>query len=145
MPVGRKGKSSRPRGVPPEVAQLLAYAGEDLAAARDLARNPDRADRIVGFHSQQCVEKALKAVLAGSGEGYEQVHDVAVLIEHLRGLPRLDVPAVVEEADWLTPWAVRERYPRASAAAPARLDRDRALGTAGAVLTWAAESAVPPR
>jgi HEPN domain-containing protein len=48
-----------------KVADLfLSKAASDLAAAGSLARDPDQADDVVGFHAQQAVEKALKAVVA---------------------------------------------------------------------------------
>jgi HEPN domain-containing protein len=43
---------------------LLRKAESDLAVARVLAADPDPHDDAIGFHAQQAVEKALKAVLA---------------------------------------------------------------------------------
>jgi hypothetical protein len=41
-----------------EVADLfLSKAASDLAAAELLARDPDQADDVVGFHAQQAVER----------------------------------------------------------------------------------------
>lgn len=44
--------------------RLLRKAASDLAAARLLADDADQGDDVVGFHVQQAVEKAVKAVLA---------------------------------------------------------------------------------
>jgi HEPN domain-containing protein len=43
---------------------LLRKATDDATAARKFADDPEIADAIVGFHAQQAVEKALKAVLS---------------------------------------------------------------------------------
>ena len=48
--------------------ELIALASEDAVAAGAMLDVGVVTDRIVGFHAQQAVEKALKAVLA--------VHDV---------------------------------------------------------------------
>ena len=54
-----------PRPEPRDLADLfLRKADSDLTAARTLADDDDQDDAVVGFHTQQAVEKALKAVLA---------------------------------------------------------------------------------
>jgi HEPN domain-containing protein len=63
-----------------EVAELLlAKAASDLSAARALARDLDQQDDVVGFHAQQAVEKALKAVLAVRGFEIPRTHDLDLL------------------------------------------------------------------
>ena len=47
--------------------ELLGLARGDEAAARAMLDSDAVSDAIIGFHSQQAVEKALKAVLAASG------------------------------------------------------------------------------
>ena len=47
-----------------EARVLLRKAEGDSRAAEQLAKSPSQALWIVGFHAQQAVEKALKAVLA---------------------------------------------------------------------------------
>jgi hypothetical protein len=44
--------------------QLLQLAGDDELAARSLLAATEIADAIIGFHAQQAVEKAIKAVLS---------------------------------------------------------------------------------
>lgn len=51
-----------------EAQLLLRKAREDADAATKLAADGDTADAIVGFHAQQAVEKALKAVQFRYGE-----------------------------------------------------------------------------
>lgn len=43
-------------------------------------------DAIFGFHAQQAIEKALKALITERGERHEFTHDLSVLVEHLREL-----------------------------------------------------------
>lgn len=50
------------------VARLLAAAARrDEQAFRALTAVPEMNDAVIGFHAHQCVEKALKAVLAHAG------------------------------------------------------------------------------
>jgi hypothetical protein len=53
---------------------LLRKAASDLAAARVLAADPDPHDEAIGFHAQQAVEKAVKAVLALSQIAAPRTH-----------------------------------------------------------------------
>lgn len=63
-----------------EVAQLLLQkAREDLSAAQALIATEDQADHVIGFHLQQAVEKALKAVLADRAIEIPRTHDLAYL------------------------------------------------------------------
>jgi HEPN domain-containing protein len=52
---------------------------------------------VVGFHLQQCVEKALKAVLSHAGIAFRRTHDIAELLDLIadRGL------GPPPYADWL--------------------------------------------
>jgi hypothetical protein len=43
---------------------LLDSARQDLAACELLVSSPGMGDAVVGFHAQQAIEKALKAVLS---------------------------------------------------------------------------------
>jgi len=56
--------------------ELLGLARDDEAAARAMLESDAVTDAIVGFHCQQAVEKALKAVLAASGADFPFAHDV---------------------------------------------------------------------
>ena len=46
---------------------LLARARDDLYVVRRLRTDPDAPGWVLGFHAQQAVEKALKAVLSSAG------------------------------------------------------------------------------
>ena len=60
-------------------AQLLDRAADDVAAASALLEVAGVSDAIVGFHAQQAVEKAIKAVLTSSGIDYPFTHDLELL------------------------------------------------------------------
>ena len=67
-----------------EAAELfLEKAASDLAAARLLAGDADQDDNVVGFHAQQAVEKALKAVVAVRSLEIPRSHDLGLLIRLL--------------------------------------------------------------
>ena len=65
---------------------LLRKAEGDLAAARALVDRTEIADDIIGFHAQQAVEKAAKAVLTLRGMDYPRSHDLHYLAEQLHDL-----------------------------------------------------------
>jgi HEPN domain-containing protein len=88
---------------------LLALAGDDLAAVHALADAPAVSDAIVGFHAQQATEKALKSVLAATGRDFPFTHNLAVLAQLCEdaGVP---LPAELDALDLLTPYGVAARY-----------------------------------
>ena len=65
--------------------------------------------RQVCFHSQQCAEKGLKAVILEKGEKLRKVHDLLELSKDIEDLS-LQLPASVEELDFLNR-VYRSRYP----------------------------------
>jgi HEPN domain-containing protein len=65
--------------------------------------------RQVCFHSQQCAEKGLKAVILEKGKKLKKVHDLLELSKDIEELP-LQLPASVEELDFLNR-VYRSRYP----------------------------------
>lgn len=89
--------------------QLLGLAAEDEAALRAMVDVPAVTDAIVGFHAQQAVEKALKALLAARGVDFPFTHDLRVLMDlcDSAGFP---VPPTLADAARLTPYAVAQRY-----------------------------------
>lgn len=117
-----------------EVAGLLLQkAREDLSAAQVLAATENQADHVIGFHLQQAVEKALKAVLALRAIEIPRSHDLGYLVERLEGLEE-ELPQAVVSSDWLTPWGVLFRYDDDPAIS---LDRDLALEAATAAVGFA--------
>ena len=106
---------------------LLSLAREDLAAAEALDRAERVSDAPVGFHGQQAVEKALKAVIASRDQDFPFTHDIGLLMQLCQDAG-LELPADLTEADRLTPYAAAIRY---------GLGDPRAVSTADA-LRWAA-------
>lgn len=119
---------------PQSVAQmLLAAARQDHLACQLLASSPGMGDGIVGFHAQQAVEKALKAVLSAHRVEFRRTHDLFVLLDLLQDHAVPHPP----HADWLdelNPYAVEARY---GALTPLGLNRAQALLVVAAVLNWA--------
>lgn len=116
-----------------EVAELfLRKAASDLSAARALAADPDQQDDVVGFHAQQVVEKAMKAVLALRGLEIPRTHDLVLLLR-LVETGQDNPPEQLADAKSLAPWAVAMRYDEMDSV----LDRPSALAIADAALSWA--------
>ena len=70
--------------MPPELSAaqlLLESARRDLAAVEALLDNTAIHDSTIGFHAQQTVEKALKAVLSAKGVVFRRTHDLAELLD----------------------------------------------------------------
>jgi HEPN domain-containing protein len=124
MPDARDGASA-----------LLARALDDEEAARALQNIDSVSDAVVGFHAQQAVEKALKAVLVLNEVSYRFTHDVAYLIE-LCETSGVEIPEHLRDVDRLTAFAVRLRYDNVSTTP---VDRSQALAWASAVTGWARE------
>jgi HEPN domain-containing protein len=98
---------------PPESPQAwLERARSDLALARAALRLPDVLLEDACFHTQQCAEKALKALLLARGIPFPRTHVVETLLD-LLGASGLTVPANVDEALVLSQYAVETRYPGA--------------------------------
>ena len=112
---------------------LIDAAEQDLRAARVLSHANDIGDGVVGFHLQQSVEKALKAVLAHAGVAFRRTHDIAELLDLIadRGLHS---PPHADWLDELNPYAVDARY---GLVAPRGLDRAFATAAAKTVFDWA--------
>ncbi len=60
---------------------MLRAAGSDLRAARLLNADTGQSNDVIGFHAQQAIEKALKAVLVVAGEEIPYTHDLAFLLD----------------------------------------------------------------
>jgi HEPN domain-containing protein len=115
--------------------RFLALADRDIRTFRLLSDIPESDDEAVGFHAQQAVEKCLKAVLAQYRLEVQKTHDLRALLDLLveRNLP---IPALAEELDSLSPFAVILRYDLAETGA---LDREQARTVVEQVRRWAEE------
>jgi len=112
---------------------LLNLARDDDVALQALLDGTAVSDAIIGFHAQQAVEKALKAVLAAQGVDFPYTHDVDGLMELCRD-SGLEVPHELSGADALSPFGVEFRY---GATDPSPLNREQAAGWSAAAVAWA--------
>jgi HEPN domain-containing protein len=114
--------------------ELLALAVDDAVAAEALLDVGVVTDRIVGFHAQQAVEKALKAVLAIRGVEFPFTHSVGALAE-LSANAGTPLPPELSEVDRLTPFGVGLRYGALDDLFP--VARATALAWAEQTIAWA--------
>lgn len=114
-------------------ALLLRAARADAKALQALSGLADISDAIVGFHAQQAVEKALKAVLSSHRIDFRRTHDIAELLDAItdHGVP---APPFSDSLDELNPYAVEVRY---GLIGPGAFDRQRGIDWVDAVLEWA--------
>ena len=92
-----------------EAAKLLRMARKDLQAMKALAAPEVAGIETFGFHSQQAVEKGLKAWLAVRGVLYPHIHDLDRLIDLLREQGAI-VPTEFDNLGVLTDFGVAFRY-----------------------------------
>lgn len=119
---------------------LLRKASEHQTVLDALMGDAGIADAVLGFHAQQAVEKALKAVLAARGLDFPWTHDLQLLLTRL-GAAGIEVPDAATNARRLTPWAVEFRY---GETVDGDLDRRATLAMVSKVLIWATDQAGRP-
>lgn len=95
---------------------------------------PDPPPESIGFHAQQCAEKAFKGFLTFHRIPFERRHDLNYLIDLCAPLDR-GLEQFRAEADELTPYAVEFRYPDAPAVMPFEAARA-AVGAAGRIYAF---------
>jgi HEPN domain-containing protein len=83
-------------------------AEEDVAAAKVLLADSSTALRIVGFLSQQAVEKALKALLLELGVVPPKIHGLRQLKNQAPAASRPSIDD--DDLDLLDPWVIDGRY-----------------------------------
>ncbi len=93
------------------------------------------------YHAQQCVEKAIKAVLILRVGKFPYIHDLAELVNCLNE-QGVAVPEFIEESVSLTPFAVEGRYPGLDEEVTP-LERADAVRKARSVLNWARNECKP--
>jgi HEPN domain-containing protein len=113
--------------------RLLGAAQEDELAAKSVLRVEGIADPIVGFHTHQAVEKAIKAVLAAKGTEFPFTHNLKQLREFAKE-SEIELPSTLDDVEDLNPFAATERY---GSEVPIGLDREQALKWAAAAIAWA--------
>ncbi len=88
----------------------ISYAEEDFAMARSALRRRQPLTYSACFHSQQCAEKYLKALLVSKGVSFPRTHDLLMLsglCENSGVLIAIDP----KRLNTLSDYAVRVRYP----------------------------------
>lgn len=123
-----------------EALLLLRKAQEDADAVKKLLPDADIADSVVGFHAQQAAEKALKAVLAASGDDFPWTHDLRHLMDRLQAMGT-PLPSSLREVRVLIPWAVEFRY---GETIEDLLEREQASVLADEIIAWALEQIEAP-
>ena len=92
------------------VRQWVQKAENDLKnAAHTLKLGPNCPTDTVCFHTQQCVEKYVKALLTVHGIEFSRIHHISALVALLPVRVRPDLTP--EEQERLTDYAVSTRYP----------------------------------
>ena len=120
----------------PELSrQWLEKATEDLEAARRLTDLP----HVCSFHSQQAVEKGIKALLVLSEVDFAKTHDIDILLRQLGEQGVTPGQVDPEELAALTRFAVDTRYPPETASPKEAQD---ALDLAAQFVDWA-ETQIP--
>lgn len=92
-----------------EALRLLALAKRDLETFRILHEHPRSTLEAKGFHAQQAVEKALKAVLTSRDVAFPRTHNLEELA-NLIADSGLAPPLPPRELRRLNPFAVEARY-----------------------------------
>jgi len=99
------------------IHEWVSKAEQDWQAAIQLfAWNAEAVPDVIAFHAQQTAEKYLKALLIQIGVEPPPTHDLGQLVDLLTvHCPEANI--MREDAESLTPFAVRFRYPRLSTTA----------------------------
>jgi len=119
-----------------QAQSLLRKAGEDLYAARCLSKAPEVSAWTVGFHAQQAVEKALKAVLMHRGVRYPFTHDLKALVELVDGAG-VSLPPDALDLPYLTPFGTLFRYEDEEWGLPETVSLERMISWAESTIAWA--------
>jgi HEPN domain-containing protein len=117
---------------------LLARARDDCYVICHLGADVDAPAWVLGFHAQQAVEKALKAVLSGSGLAYPRTHNLVMLSELLR-TAAIGLPPDVDDFGRLVPYGVVLRYEDATADDPPPIEPAWFEAVVTRTIDWASE------
>ncbi len=105
------------------VREWLDRAEQDAATAEFLLQMRPRPDEIIGFHAQQAVEKAAKAILVSTSVTPPRTHDLVFLHQLLDRETNMDIDRM-QLFSRLTPYAVEHRYPVTSSIDPNQVEED---------------------
>ena len=88
----------------------LDKAEKDLLSAEHELTFPDAVTETICFHSQQAVEKFLKAYLIYLNISFAKTHEIGELITQCESKDK-EISKLKDDADSLTDYAVEIRYP----------------------------------
>lgn len=116
---------------------LLSKARDDFFVVHRLAGEADTPGWVLGFHAEQAVEKALKAVLSSADLAYPRTHNLVMLVELLRKA-QLSLPAAADDFGQLVPYGVVLRYEEIPDDEPPVCDPSWFVEVVEQTLSWAA-------
>lgn len=112
--------------------QWLRYAADDLRSAKILLER--EIYTIACFHSQQCLEKSLKAILQEKNIKPPRIHNIKILKDMVENALDSILDISAEEANFLNEVYVEARYPTDIGllphGEPTEEDAEKALGIA---------------
>jgi HEPN domain-containing protein len=123
-------------------AAWLARARGDMALAQGGRQIPGVFFEDLCFHAQQAAEKALKSVCVQRNVDFPRTHSLIALMDLLRSAA-VNIPLDVQNADILTQFAVRTRYP-GWIEPVTHQEYQQAVSLAQAVISWAELEIAPP-
>lgn len=109
------------------------YAEEDFLMAKSALRRKKPLITASCFHSQQCAEKYLKALLISKGEEFPKTHDL-VILDRLCNQAGIITGFSKEDLGRLSAYAVHTRYPGSQ---PVPEEGDEALEISSAIRKFA--------
>ena len=121
---------------PDPAAVFLRKAEQDNRLAHILLPLNEPVEEALGFHCQQAVEKALKAVLSVHGVGFRRTHDIAELLDLLRDAGHA-APATLDHCDTLTAYAVSYRYETLDDLSRSAVNRGEMVAWSDSAVAWA--------
>ncbi|NOH01217.1 MAG: HEPN domain-containing protein [Chloroflexi bacterium] len=96
-------------------SEWVEYAEEDFVMAKSALRRRKPLVTSSCFHSQQCAEKYLKAMLVSRGAEFPKTHDL-IILDRLCNEAGVFTGFTREELGRLSAYAVHTRYPGAQPA-----------------------------
>lgn len=118
-----------------EASRLLRLAQRDRETFGLLKPIPQASLAALGFHAQQSIAKALKAVCVLGEIEFRRTHDLAALAELIRA-GGMDLPVSIDALRIINPFAVEFRYD--DELVPS-ITRDELEGIVMKVLGWATQ------
>ena len=107
------------------VSQWFAKSAENLRLAKSILQLQGQFYDHICFNAQQSAEKAIKGYLTAQKIRFDKTHDIAVLTALVRTVDA-NLAEQLKEADQLTKYAVRIRYPEETGE-PLVVDKNLAL------------------